>query len=281
MANYYSLITGLPDLMLDESKPSYSVSDFKEICNEQLSETDKRIAYYFFLRYDCLNIVKLLKNPDATIDANGNLTLEQCKELIAEADEMNATVPCDAPRFLMDFILEYPKKVELGNYFAEDAVLLEYYRYAMKCTEPEVASWFELNFNIINILTAYIARNYGWKIEAYVLNDNEVSDTILKNQQAKDFNLSPIIDYVDDIIKIAECEDPVMKEKQIDAFKWVWLDETIFFEPFSIVAVFAYLCKLDMSERWQKLDVEKGRETFTQIVDNLRNEARVPDEFKK
>lgn len=281
MANYYSLITGLPDLILDESKPSYSVSDFKEICNEQLSETDKRIAYYFFLRYDCLNIVKLLKNPDAIIDANGNLTLEQCKELIAEADEMNATVPCDAPRFLMDFILEYPKKVESGNFFAEDAVLLEYYRYAMKCAEPEIASWFELNFNIINILTAYLARNYGWKIEAYVLNDNEVSDTILKNQQAKDFNLSPIIDYVDDIIKIAECEDPVMKEKQIDAFKWVWLDETIFFEPFSIVAVFAYLCKLDMSERWQMLDVEKGRETFTQIVDNLRNEARVPDEFKK
>ena len=36
-----------------------------------------------------------------------------------------------------------------------------------------------------------------------------------------------------------------------------------------------------MCERWDILDAETGRETFTQIVDNLRSEARVPDEFKK
>ena len=61
----------------------------------------------------------------------------------------------------------------------------------------------------------------------------------------------------------------------------MWLDDQTFFEPFSIVSVFAYLCKLDMCERWDILDAETGRETFTQIVDNLRSEARVPDEFKK
>lgn len=281
MANYYSLITGLPDLFLEDGKPSYSVSEFRGICKELLSEADKRIVDYFFLKYDCLNVVKLLKDPNAQIDEKGNLTLDECRVLIEQSDEMNAQVPCGAPRFLMDFILGYSAKKESATYFAEDAVLLEYYRYAMQCEQPEVASWFELNFNITNILTAYIARNYGWKVEEYVLDNNEVSETILKNTQAKDFNLSPILDYVEEVVKIAECEDPVMKEKRIDAFKWVWLDEHTFFEPFSIVSVFAYLCKLDMSERWEKLDAETGRETFTQIVDNLRSEARVPDEFKK
>ena len=281
MANYYNLITGLPDILLDEGRPSYSVSEFRDICNELLTEGDKRIIYYFYLKYDCLNIVKLLKNPEAKIEENGNLTAAQCRELIEQADEMNVEVPCGAPRFLMNFILDYPARKDAPGFFAEDAVLLEYYRYAMTCEWPKVAAWYELNFNITNILTAYIARNYGWKLENYVLDGNEVSENILKHAQAKDFNLLPILDYVDDIVKIAECEDPVLKEKKIDAFKWIWLDNKTFFEPFSIVSVFAYLCKLDMSERWEKLDAELGRETFTQIVDNLRSEARVPDEFKK
>jgi len=45
-------------------------------------------------------------------------------------------------------------------------------------------------------------------------------------------------------------------------------------------AVFAYLCKLEMQQRWAKLDPEKGKETFRRIIDNLRSEARVPEEFK-
>lgn len=281
MANYYNLITGLPDLSLDEGKPSYSVSEFRDLCDELLTEVDRRILYYFFLKYDCLNVVKLLKDPEADIDDCGNLSFEQCHELIEQSDEMCTKVPCDAPAFLMKFILAYPEMKEKPGFFAEDAILLEYYRYAMQCRQQDIASWFELNFNITNILTAFIARNYGWNVDNYVLDANEVSENILKNVQAKDFNLPPLIDYIDDIVKIAECEDPVLKEKKIDAFKWIWLDDNTFFEPFSVKAVFAYLCKLDMRERWEKLDAETGREAFTQIVDNLRSEARVPDEFKK
>ena len=281
MANYYNLITGLPDLLIDDGRPTYSVSQFKEMCEENLTDKDRKILYYFFLRMDCLNIVTLLKDPTAHVALCGNLSEEECRQLIEESDEINTEVPCGAPRFLMDFILTYPERKEAEYFFAEDAVLLEYYRYAMHCSNKDVAAWFELNFNIINILTACLARNYGWDVKHYVLNDNEVSDTILKNVQVKDFNLSPIIDYVDDILKIAAVEDPVQKEKNIDAFKWAWLENNTFFEQFSLFAVFAYLCKLEMKERWSNLDVETGKATFTQIVDNLRDEVRVPDEFRK
>ena len=61
--------------------------------------------------------------------------------------------------------------------------------------------------------------------------------------------------------------------------KWLWLDDQTFFEPFSIESVYAYLCKLEMQYRWAKLDVEQGKETFKQIIENLRGEARVPEEF--
>jgi hypothetical protein len=35
-----------------------------------------------------------------------------------------------------------------------------------------------------------------------------------------------------------------------------------------------------MQERWAKLDVEQGKETFQRIIDDLRSEAQVPEEFK-
>jgi hypothetical protein len=88
------------------------------------------------------------------------------------------------------------------------------------------------------------------------------------------------MDYMKELIQIADQDDPVKKEKMIDALKWLWLDDNTFFEPFGIESVFAYMCKLEMQYRWANLDVEKGKESFEQIIENLRGEARVPDAYK-
>lgn len=140
--------------------------------------------------------------------------------------------------------------------------------------------WFEMNLNVTNILTALIAKKYGWNVGDYIQGNNDVCEMI-RNNNARDFGLSFELDYVADLMKIVDCDDPVEKEKRIDAFKWMWLDEQTFMDVFSIEAVFAYTCKLEMLERWEKLDLETGRETFRQIIENLRGEAKVPEEFKK
>ena len=124
-----------------------------------------------------------------------------------------------------------------------------------------------------------IARKEGWNVADFIQGENDVTDMILNNN-TKDFDLSLQYDYVKELMQIVDCDDPVLKEKKIDAFKWTWLDDQTFFDVFSIEAVFAYLCKMEMLDRWERLDPEKGRETFQQIIENLRSEARVPEEFK-
>lgn len=123
-----------------------------------------------------------------------------------------------------------------------------------------------------------LARKNGWNVADFIQGENEVTEMILTHT-SKDFDLMHEFDYVADLMKIVDCEDPVEKEKKIDAFKWLWLDEHTFFEPFSIDAVFAYLCRLDMLARWERLDVEKGQKAFRQIIENLRGAAKVPEEF--
>lgn len=279
MGSYYCLMAGLPDISLDDTKAACSVADFKTELEEILSPSDKKLLSYFYLKYDCTNLVKLLKDSESEISPLGNYSQEQYKDLMVSAREMNFNVH-RFPAFMSIFAREYSYNKDKEGYFPEDALALEYYKYAMKCSNRMIAEWFQLNFNITNILTALIARKNGWNVSDYILGNNNVTEMIRDNN-TKDFNLSYEYDYVSDLMKIVDCEDPVEKEKRIDAFKWVWLDEQTFFDGFSIEAVFAYLCKLEMLERWSKLDVETGRETFRQIIENLRGEARVPEEFKK
>ena len=279
MGNYYCLMSGLPDINLEDTKMEVGIPELREELELSLSDKDKSIVFYFFLQSDCANVVKLLKNPNAEISYDGNFTMEQYVDLITSAKEMNFNVH-RYPAFMSEFVRSYTYNNGKEGFFPEDEILYQFYQYAIKtCPSKMVRQWYKLNLDITNILTAFLARKNGWNVSNHIQGSNEVTEMILTNN-TKDFNLTAEYDYVQDLMRIVECEDPVEKEKRIDVLKWQWLEENTFFNIFSIDAVFAYLCKLNMLERWDKLDVETGQETFRQIIENLRGEARVPQEFQ-
>ena len=278
MANYYCMIAGLPDIDLQDTKPGMSIEDMREQCEEVLTLKDKKLLFYFFLHFDCVNLVKLLKNPEAQIDQWGNFSLDQLRDLITSATELNFNVH-RYPAFMSIFAREYAFNKDKAGYFPEDEMAFQFLDYAIStCPSRMMRRWYKLNLDITNILTAMLARKQGWSIGDFIKGEGEVQEMIRENK-TKDFNLSHELDYIPQLMKIVEEEDPVRKEKMIDAFKWIWLDERTFFEPFNMEAVFAYLCKLEMQQRWAKLDVEQGKETFQKIIDDLRSEAQVPQEF--
>lgn len=279
MANYYCMIAGLPDIDLQDAKPGLSLEDMREQCEEVLTTQDKKLLFYFFLHFDCVNLVKLLKNPEADIDQWGNFSLEQLRDLITSATELNFNVH-RYPAFMSIFAREYAFNKDKAGYFPEDEMAYQFLDYAIKtCPNRMMRRWYKLNLDITNILTAMLARSQGWSVGDFIKGEGEVQEMIRENK-TKDFNLGLEFDYIPQLMKIVDEKDPVRKEKMIDAFKWIWLDERTFFEPFDMAAVFAYLCKLEMQERWAKLDVEQGKETFQKIIDDLRSEAQVPEEFK-
>jgi hypothetical protein len=272
------MIAGLPDIDLKDAKPGLSIEEMREQCEEVLTPQDKKLLYYFFLQFDCVNLVKLLKNPEASIDQWGNLSLEQLRDLITSAREINFNVH-RYPAFMSIFAREYAFNKDKAGYFPEDEMAFQFLDYAIQtCPNRMMRRWYKLNLDITNILTAMLARAQGWSVGDFIKGEGEVQEMIRENK-TKDFNLSHELDYIPQLMKIVEETDPVRKEKMIDAFKWIWLDERTFFEPFSMEAVFAYLCKLAMQQRWAKLDVEQGKETFQKIIDDLRSEAQVPEEF--
>lgn len=270
------MMAGLPDITLD-SKLDISIPDIREEIDMNFSDRDKKLIFYFFLENDCKNLVKLLKDPNAEIDPNSNYIMEQYRDLITSAREMNFNVH-RYPAFMSEFARNYNYNKDTEGYYPEDELQLAFYEYAMQCPDKMISDWYKLNLDINNILTAMIARKNGWNVSDFIKGDNEVTEMIRTNT-TKDFDLSAEYDYVKDLMAIVDCEDPVEKEKKIDAFKWLWLEEQTFFNIFSVDAVFAYLCKVNMLTRWEKLDVEQGQAKFRQIIEDLRGEAKVPEEF--
>ncbi|WP_289307916.1 DUF2764 family protein, partial [uncultured Phocaeicola sp.] len=43
---------------------------------------------------------------------------------------------------------------------------------------------------------------------------------------------------------------------------------------------FVFLLKLEMIGRWISMDKEKGSELFRQIIDKLKDEVQIPEEFR-
>lgn len=277
MANYYCLMAGAPDVELaTEKERTITLDEFRSQCEEVLTNRDAKLLFYFFLKQDCLNLVKLLKNPDAEIAVLGNFSTDQFHDLISSAQSMNFNVH-RFPAFMSDFARQYNYNNEKEGWFAEDQIMLAFYEYAKNCPNKFIASWYALEMDVNNILTALIARRNGWNVADYILGDGEVNEMIRTNN-SKDFDLSLEYDYVADLMKIAEETDPVEKERRIDAMKWTWLDDSVT-DIFSIEAVFAYMCKLQMIDRWERLDPENGKARFRQIIENLRAGAKVPAEF--
>ena len=280
MANYYCLMAGAPELALTDAKPQISVVEFREQASMELSSLDARILeQYFFLEEDCRNLVRLLKNPDAELLPGGNYSREQFEDLIKSAREINFNVH-RYPAFMSEFARQWTYNKDVEGYFPEDEIIYQFYNYVIcNCRNAFVRRWYELNLDINNILTAVLARQQGWSVGDFIKGDNEVTEMIRENK-TRDFDLGHEFDFVKDLMKIVDEPDPVDKERMIDSMKWLWLDEYTFFDPFNFEALFAYFCKLKIKERWARLDVEQGKATFENIIENLRGEARVPAEFK-
>ena len=155
-----------------------------------------------------------------------------------------------------------------------------YYEYAMSCKNKFISAWFEFNLNLNNILAAFAARKYKQDVSNVIVGHTEVCEQ-LRISNARDFGLSEKLDYFESLLHIAEIEDLVEREKKIDQLKWNWLEKESFFHYFTIERVFVFLLQLEMIERWISLDKEKGNELFRQMIEKLKSEVQIPEEFRK
>lgn len=172
-------------------------------------------------------------------------------------------------------------KIQVRSIFvAEEALAAAYYAYAMKCGNRFISRWFEFSLNVNNILSAFILRKYKMEVASRIVGDTEVCEQ-LRTSNARDFGLGEQLAYMEELQRIAEMEELVEREKKTDLLAWKWLEDESFFNYFTVERLFVFLLQLEMIERWISLDKEKGNELFRQMIQHLKEEVQIPEEFRK
>lgn len=279
MSTYYCLVAGLPDISLDDGKLSYSVSDFKAELYPDLSAQDRKLIDLFYLKFDNTAILKLLKNKDAVIEDKGNFSAEELLQLI-EAVREGDTPDKKYPSYLVNFVSQYLQLSQDELYRADDLLAALYYSYGMSSNNAFIASWFEFNLNLNNILAALAARKYKMQVSSVIVGATSICEQ-LRTSNARDFGLNETLEYFEALQRIADIEELVEREKKVDMLKWKWLEDESFFHYFTIERIFVFLMQLEMIERWISLDKEKGNELFRKMIQDLKNEVQIPEEFRK
>ncbi len=276
--NYYYLIAGLPDLQPDSDKTYLPLAALKIELLEQLSEADARLLKLVFAKFDNDNWLKYLQNKEAHLNQLGNLQsndLEQLHGLMQEFEN-----PKDSR--LLPYVHTFYNTYATENFLTqglrhEDYLSGLYYEFAMKSGNSFLRDWFEFNLNINNVLTAIACRKHGFDMRTLVIGNNEVSQTI-RSSNARDFGLQGIFEQLEAVLRIAEEPNLLLREKQIDALKWQWLDEHTFFNYFGVEKVLAFVLKSELLERWKPLSMEKGNEIFRELLGNLKEGVNFEEE---
>jgi len=274
--NYYCLVAGLPDILIDDSKLSETTAKFKEELKTQLHPEDFNLVELLFLSIDNENILNLLTTKNKIFKPNGKYSLEELEEQIKE--------PTYILEYLKSFIIAYKTETPVyQNLSWENQLQSLYYNFAVNCKNDFLEKWFLYDLNIKNILTAINCRQFEIELERQLIpisTENDVYTNLRKSTSKRD-TLVDSVPNIDRILQLTEKHNNIIeREKGIDIEKWNFLDDLTFFHYFTIEKILSFVIKLNILERWFALDVETGSKMFEMLISNLKASYQFSEEFK-
>ncbi|MDO9152839.1 MAG: DUF2764 family protein [Paludibacter sp.] len=271
--NYYCLIAGLPDIHTEDTKTAFSIPELKNELLEQLSASDARLLKLIFAAYDNANFLAFIANKEAGLNPLGNLSSTDWLELMLLMNESENPQDLRLMPYIQKFHSTYSDEKFLAEGISpEDYLATLYFEEAFKCENKFLQKWFDFNLNLNNILSAVACRNHGFDPHTLVIGTNEVATT-LRQSNARDFGLTGLFEQLDLVLRIAEENDLLEREKKIDALKWAWLEENTFFNYFTVERVLAFVLKIQMIDRWKMLSIEKGEQIFKELLGSMKEGA--------
>lgn len=277
-SQYYYFVAGLPDFTFESMKLPFSVEEFRAMLDDELKDRDKKLLHKYFLKYDNDNLLSLLADKEAKLSEMGSVSREDVLDVIEHVKEdlpvKNKKVPPYFETFIREW-LEYQAREESKLW--DDRVTSLYMDYGIEVKNTLLSKWFEMNLDVGNMLSAIYAKKYHMDVAKVVVGNNEVANIIRANINMRDFGLSQQFEHYDAILKLSEDDDIYDRERKLDKFRWEWLDDNTVFDYFNIEYIYAYLCKLQILERWVSLNAEEGERVFRELISGLKDDITMPE----
>jgi hypothetical protein len=267
---YYYLVAGLPDLVLDQARLPFPISAFVDELKAHLHPDDYALTTYLFLPADNRNLLNLLQKKERPWAENA------CYDQETLADGLRE--PTRLLPYMAQFVHNFQNQTPLApNMSWKNQLLWLYYDFTIQSTEGFLKDCFILERDLRNILAALSARRNKISIDNQLIGDYDLTQT-LRNSHARDFGLSGEFPFIE---RLLQWEDNswIDREIALDAIHWDYIDQLNTFNYFSIDVILAYLIKLILLERWVKLDKADGESVFRNLLGNLENNIQFTNEF--
>ena len=265
-SSYYALVAGLREYSLDTETKGFDIEEILAEVEEALSTSDMKVVELLYAYYDCENLISR-HNGSSTYNSLGRLSSEEIDEELKAPSRLIAPL-AKVVRAYASPESEEAEDFDLSQPFAK-ALMNAYYRCCEASKSRLLREWSKCDRTIRNIVAATLARKQGVAIEAVVVGEDSVTESLLRSSAA-DFGLRAELPYVEAIVSaVADERNFIEKERKIDNIRWAELSELATFDYFDLNAVIAYLVRANMVARWVALDAKVGREMFDRLVAEL------------
>ena len=270
--NYYFLASSLIELIRGKTRRAGSVRELVDFCEEQLHPDDFESLKSLFLFNDIRNLI-WHQNPDDPFVTPSYYTLE---ELTLGAKEPEHLLP-----FLQEHLANQAARTRLHSDLIEiDELTTIFYDHLGDIRDAFVREYYRNELNLRNISVALELRENAEPFKGKLIPTGEAYEQITRDT-AEDFGLSDGFPYIRRLIPLFREPDLTAREELIEDIRWEWLDEWVSDDIFSSDFVFAYAVKLQSIERWDSLNMEKGDELFSELLNTVRRSVRFAIEFSK
>ena len=269
--NYYCLIAGLPEISPDDKKLSLSVQELRIYLSDYLTKKEMDTINLFFYPNDNAQILRLLQKQEPDLNLQTVFTASQLEDEIQD--------PMFLPSYIKEYLLDLQKEDRENIKRLPEVELSErYWNFMLSQKEKLVKKYAEFSLNIKNLITALNCRKYHLDIEKEIIGDSYFTNQ-LKTSRARDFELSDLYPYVDQVLALFEKGNTAEREYRIDMFYWEFLDEMTENKYFTFDNVIAFTLKLMILERWSKMTTEQGKIIFRELLERFKNEFQFAKEF--
>lgn len=267
---YYYLISGLPNLFLDLSKPPVQQSDFLEELEPQLAPEDFAQIHFLLLPADNHNLWILLQSLDKPLRKPASIKEDFLRSGLTE--------PSILPPYMKTFIVAFREQEPLFPGLSwENQLTTLFYDYVLEQTTGFLHEWFAYDRDLRNICSALSIRRNSLRVEGQFIGQGALTEA-LHRSHTRDFGLAS---EFPDIEQLLQWEDNTWLDREIalDTLRWNHLDELNTFRYFTVELLLAYYIKLDILQRWSLLQEEAGAARFRQLVNDLEHSIRFTHEF--
>ena len=156
---------------------------------------------------------------------------------------------CDvSDRKTIDLLLEGFDTEKLGA---------EFYTGALSCPNRFIREYFKFDLGLRNTKVRFINKSLNRIPDQDVL--------ILEGREDEEFEEEARADAV------LGTGDILERERGLDNMMWDKIEELTILETFNLDVILGFIARLQIIQRWLRLDPRTGREMFRKLVEEIRN----------